>query len=142
MNEIQTIIPHLIVEKTSVKGVKYATIELSDGRKINTFDMKLADELHKNWLGKTINGEVEEKNGFYSLVGFEPVTTSGAVSKAVVEAPKALEVGPTREQSIVAQCLTKCFVEVLAANASMTLEQANTVRTGILETYKFYLKSL
>jgi len=58
------------------------------------------------------------------------------------EPPKAQELAPTREQSIVAQCLTKCFSEVLAANASMTLEQANTVRTGILETYKFYLKSL
>ena len=127
----QVIIPNLIIEKQSKTGKPYATIELADGRKINTFDMKLSDELHRGWLGKSINAEIEQNGDFYQLVGFEPVTSSGAVSSVVLEPSRAYNNSP-RDSSIIAQTLTKCFYD---GNVAKTTQE-------VLETYNFYLKNL
>jgi hypothetical protein len=115
----QTIIPKFIAEKTSQNtGKKFWVVE-TDTEKISCFDEKLSNEL-VNYFNKPVSVEVAQKGEFKNIL------------KILNSTPTTLPItsNSMRENSIIAQCLTKAVVE-----SGMTKE-------AILETYKYFISEL
>lgn len=105
------------------KPYKRFEFEFSDGFKLSSFDEKIGTAFQ---AGQNVEVETEQKGAYQELKSM--VLYSGAMPEAIK--PIVEQNSPTREKSIIAQTLTKCWAETQID--SLSPEQ-------VLTAYKYFL---
>lgn len=112
--------------------------ELSDGRKASTLNQEVANSITLN----TPTLVTIEQNGPYNNIKEVHGQGNAAPNTASIPEPPKQEIF-TKDQIIVAQCLTKCVVDLaksaIEKGANMTVEDT---RKEVLESYKWFLANL
>lgn len=106
--------------------------QFEDGSKISSFDDRIGNNFQ---IGQTVLIETVQKGNFQELKSMQ-LAPAGTAPQVPTENFKS----NARENSIIAQTLTKCLAEYMAANPKA--ENLNEVRAILLESYKFFNSNL
>jgi hypothetical protein len=133
--ENKTGIIKTIITKPCKNGTLMYSFEMEDGFKYNTFDSKIGTAFKP---GDNVEMQGEMNGKFWNMKSM--VLICGKTEKVAQEAPKqAPALNSSRESSIIAQTLTKCFAEVMASNPGLNVEN---IKQHVLEAYNFFKKSV
>jgi hypothetical protein len=112
-------------QKVSKNNKKYHIVKLDDGRLASVWDGDIIERIIAN-VGTEADAEIKEQNGYNTITEFKGKTTMTSENPVITENDT-----PTRDTTIVAQCLTKCVFGDKGGS-----------KEEVLDTYKFYLKEL
>jgi len=118
-------------QKSKRDGTLYWQVTDINGRKISIWDKSQYDDLTDK-IGQSVNVEIEQKGAFFNLKG---INTNLSVKSASQPVPAS-----NKDNSIVAQCLTKCVCEI--CKDSLKQVPIIEVREIVLEVYTELLNEL
>ena len=105
-----------IDEKTTKRGVVFWVIQDEEGEKYTAWDKEIVDVLKEN-IGKVINAEVKESNGFKNIRGLSVVEEKVGEVKESEDKKSGSgerdEMDRTeRDKDIISQTIVKCATEI------------------------------
>lgn len=121
-------------QKVSKNGKNFWVIIDLQGNRYSTFDKKMFDDC-TDAIGTIVNIEYETKDGFFNLKG------AWATGEKPKETPVYKGEVPAldRQNSIIAQTLTKCVCEIKASNPEAEFKQT---AISVWRTYRDFLRTL
>ena len=139
--ELKTVATIKAVNETNPDKTTFWGIETTDGNKYTVWDENIKNTLQQS-LGQVVGLTIKVAGNFQNIRGVElvggqttmtetkPIVTVPTTPKTAEMLEKANTAQPTREATIIAQCLTKC---VANSNDKMTSNM-------VWETYQGFLK--
>jgi len=119
-----------ITNKTSKTGTPFWVVDAVEG-KYTVWDKLIADQLYNNVGGK-IDVEIKMSGDFANIRKILGGNITPQAERIEVNPSEKVASAPSRDSSIVAQCLTKIEYR----------NHADPKPLDILESYRFYLKEL
>jgi len=124
---MEKIIPRTSENKVTKAGVPFWAVESMGGGKYTIWDKSIADQWEANF-GKEIDVDVHQSGKYLNIRGIGGIATPNVISS-----PKITPIPTSRENSIIAQCLTKAAIS--------TMPEPVTINY-VVDMYKLCLKLL
>lgn len=124
-----------ITEGNGAKGAyKMYVFNMIDGKKYNTFDEAIGTGGFK--AGDFVEIDGEQNGKFWNMTAMRK--SSNNQNKASTSPANASN-EVSRDKVIIAQCLTKCYAEIVSVNPTLL---PDAVKNQLLNAYNFFLNSI